>query len=495
MSSTVTPRKRASNLRMNLDALEEDVLGNYDGQGDKDQECGLEKLGCENSLATAPSGGGNDEGHRVVSPTSDLSGDGANSSGSIGGGDAEGQRGRVGSWGSSSDTSCITVDTTIAAAASGATDGVDTPNPNPSPNPNPNPNRANCPSAMPFSALVPGIQRCLSKVVLRLIGFTARNPPLGDVCEAACGMLVKSFECIALILSEELQRSSVDDSPTNKACQIAVDAATLAVASGNVWKMLAASLHTLSWYRPGNSKMTAMFTDAERQGRLLFMKVSMMAQSLLFDILTKKTQETLDGMLSMEYLPQALPRGPHEGVVDVISFLQAKMETLSALPRSARDIAHFTACTTLSGGLIDHLLSPRVKQINILVLAAIDLDCRRLAQYALSTEIPSLNQCFAETHETVQTILHCDMTKLTADETLRRRLFPRANTSKLIGLLEEDDSCRSTGSRCFSSTSRPRGFAKEAWKMCGSNVVVKRLARTPPARKHESDVKGACQSG
>ena len=78
-----------------------------------------------------------------------------------------------------------------------------------------------------------------------------------------------------------------------------------------------------------------------------------------------------------------------------------------------------------------------MKSINILVLAAIDLDCRRLSQYAMSTEIPSLNQCFAETHETVQTAIHSDMVKLCADKALRKRLFPRGSPAKLIGLLEK----------------------------------------------------------
>jgi len=154
-------------------------------------------------------------------------------------------------------------------------------------------------------------------------------------------------------------------------------------------------------------------------------------------VLTTKTKELLEAMLFMEYLPTSLPRGPHEGVVDVISFLQAKMDTLTALPRAARDIAHFTACSTLSSGLLDHLLGSSVSKINILTLAAIDLDCRRLAQYALSTEIPSLNQCFAETHETVQAIIHTDMLKLSSDKKLRKRLFPRANIIKLLGLLEK----------------------------------------------------------
>ncbi len=429
MTSTVTPRKRASNLRMNLDALEEDVLGSYDGQScketEKDEEQdrgalhGLGKVGSESSIVTGSSGGSGADSSRVVSPSSDLG-----MVGGDGGTGPDGTRERVGSW--SSDTSGMTTDTTIAATGSSASGGRGTPGGTP-----------RYPTSMPFSALVPGMQRCLYKVILRIVGFTAKNPPLSDVCEAACGMLVRAFECIALTMSDELQRSSTEDTPMNKACQVAVDAATLAIASGNVWRMLAHSLHTLSWYRPSNSKMVAMFADAERQSRLLFMKVSLLGQSLLLDVLTRKTKELLESLLFMEYLPQSLPRGPHEGVVDIISFLQAKMDTLSTLPRSTRDIAHFTACTTLSEGLLGHLLSPQVKNINILALAAIDLDCRKLSQYALSIEIPSLNQCFAETHETVQAALHSDMAKLTANKDLRKRLFPRASTSKLIGLLEK----------------------------------------------------------
>ncbi len=293
---------------------------------------------------------------------------------------------------------------------------------------------ASFPSSMPFSALVPGVQRALYALVMRMVGFAAKNPPAGDTCEAACALLLKAQECIAMAMTDEVSRTG-NEIPMNKACQISVDASSLAIASHNVWALLCRSLHTLNWYREGNTVVAATMAAAERKGRMLFMKVSMLAQTTLFEVLKQKTLELLESMLFIEYLPTTLPRKAHESITDLVTFLEAKMDTLSALPRSSRDIAHFTACNALSEGLLAHLLSPQVKQMNLFTLATIDLDCRRLTQYALAADVPSLNQCFSATHETVQAAIHPDLLKLSADDKLRRRLFPKVNPAHLAALL------------------------------------------------------------
>jgi hypothetical protein len=245
---------------------------------------------------------------------------------------------------------------------------------------------------------------------------------------------LKAQECIAMSMTDEVSRSG-NEIPMNKACQISVDASSLAIASHNVWALLCRSLQTLNWYREGNTVVAATMAAAERKGRMLFMKVSMLAQTTLFEVLKQKTLELLESMLFIEYLPTSLPRKAHESITDLITFLEAKMDTLSALPRSSRDIAHFTACNALSEGLLAHLLSPQVKQMNLFTLATIDLDCRRLTQYALAADVPSLNQCFSATHETVQAAIHPDLLKLSADDKLRRRLFPKVNPAHLAALL------------------------------------------------------------
>jgi hypothetical protein len=161
------------------------------------------------------------------------------------------------------------------------------------------------------------------------------------------------------------------------------------------------------------------------------------------------------------------------------------MDTLSALPRSARDIAQFTACNTVAEGLLTHLLSPRVKAINVLTLAALDLDCRRMIQYAHATGVPSLNQCFAETHEIIQASIHPDVAKLSSDEKLRKRLFPKMDPLKLAALLEKVVPLESA----VSSASLPRHTKATLQKAC------EQLRRKPSPSASGSSGAGAGGKG
>jgi len=82
-------------------------------------------------------------------------------------------------------------------------------------------------------------------------------------------------------------------------------------------------------------------------------------------------------------------------------------------------------------------MSSKVQNINVLALAALDLDCRRLALFATKTGVPDLFKCFGELHEIVLVCIHPDLTKLADDEAYRQRLFPRIDGNKLCTFLDK----------------------------------------------------------
>jgi len=99
-------------------------------------------------------------------------------------------------------------------------------------------------------------------------------------------------------------------------------------------------------------------------------------------------------------------------------------------------------------------------------LAALDLDCRTLTQYAFGTGITSLNQCFVEMHETVQASIHPDLLKLSEDPKLRMRLFPKLDPEKLAILIEKVEPL----DQSIACTSIPR-FDKDTLKKISKNLI------------------------
>ena len=170
---------------------------------------------------------------------------------------------------------------------------------------------------------------------------------------------------------------------------------------------------------------------------LSLIHVSLAAQDVIVESLGKKVEEMLGSLVFINYVPEVLPKSAHEAIEDIVEYLQVIMMGLTHLPRAAREVAYFTCCNAVAQGVLQHVLSSKVTALNVLSLAALDLDCRRLAQYAISTGVPSLSQCFAEVHELVQAAIHPDLPKLADDPALRRRLFPRLDNGKLSMVLEK----------------------------------------------------------
>ncbi len=315
------------------------------------------------------------------------------------------------------------------------------------------------PHTYSFSFLVPEVQRALYLMVTRIVAFSAKNPLLGNMGEATCNSVLKAYECVAGTLSRELVRSGAD-TPLGKAAQVSTDAATLAFASKHCFELLKQSLHTLHW----NQRMDESLASSEESARIMLIRLSLEAQDVVFEILRSKMVQLLESLVFMELTPKVLSLHPHEVIEDAIQFLEAKMGVLSSLPEAARTIAFFTCCNSIAHAVLQHLLSDKVKVINIFFLAALEQDCRTLAKYALTTDIPSLHLCFAELHETAQAALHRDLPKLATDPGQRHRLFPKLDPSKLAQILERVQAVENVPA----SSMLPKYDASSVRSICGN---------------------------
>jgi hypothetical protein len=62
---------------------------------------------------------------------------------------------------------------------------------------------------------------------------------------------------------------------------------------------------------------------------------------------------------------------------------------------------------------LEHLLSPtKVSSLNVLCIAAFDVDLRKLLQFADGCSVPNLKQCFDEMYALIKSILHPDLPQL-----------------------------------------------------------------------------------
>lgn len=70
-------------------------------------------------------------------------------------------------------------------------------------------------------------------------------------------------------------------------------------------------------------------------------------------------------------------------------------------------------------------------------MANIDIDCRELGRFAITTGVPGLNQCFAELHEIALLATHPELQKYIDNPEIRRRNFPRLGIEKFIQMLDK----------------------------------------------------------
>mmetsp|Transcript_32335 Transcript_32335/g.46644 ORF Transcript_32335/g.46644 Transcript_32335/m.46644 type:complete len:205 (+) Transcript_32335:229-843(+) len=162
------------------------------------------------------------------------------------------------------------------------------------------------------------------------------------------------------------------------------------------------------------------------------------SQDLIFELLSIKVKDLLSFLVFVQFEPDVMPTGPHESIDSLIDFLQITFMWLTHLPVAVREAVHFTCCSKVASCIMEHILSPsHVPSLNILCVVALELDLRRLIQFADSCSIPNLRQCFDELLALIKALLHPDLPQLADNIPLRRQLFPQLNIGKLAILLDK----------------------------------------------------------
>lgn len=111
---------------------------------------------------------------------------------------------------------------------------------------------------------------------------------------------------------------------------------------------------------------------------------------------------------------------------------------LTHLPKTAREGIHFTSCTHISAAMLEMLCDPwRVKGVNTNGLHNLSVDLAALEAFADSCGVLQLRECFAELRQTLSTLLHRDVHALLLNPNLRDGIYPKAQASKLVAILEK----------------------------------------------------------
>jgi hypothetical protein len=284
----------------------------------------------------------------------------------------------------------------------------------------------------PFSFAVPLLLRELHILVIRFFLFAVKNSELGGRSEDICLAIVSAFEAICKSLKRELNKDGVE-TPLSKACQIAIDGASLMSASDALWLMVENGLKHFHWTENLERYMTTGIESATSALRHLVLS----AQDLIFELLSNKIDGLMESLAFINFVPETLPDGPHESVEAIVEFLKVTLMWLAHLPPSVREAVHFTCCTRVAQGIMTYILSPSVTRINMLCILAFDYDVKLLLHFADSCGVPHLKQCFEELHEMVKCLLHPNLTHYADNLELRVEHFPYTQTEKLIVVLEK----------------------------------------------------------
>jgi hypothetical protein len=306
------------------------------------------------------------------------------------------------------------------------------------------PTAAFAPKTYPFSFAVPLLLRELHILVIRFFLFAVKNSELGGRSEDICQAIVSAFEAICKSLRRELSKDGVE-TPLSKACQIAIDGATLMFAADALWMMVENGLKHFHW----TENLDRYLTKGIESGTSQLRQLVLAAQDLIFELLSNKIDGLLESLAFINFVPEVLPDGPHESVEAIVEFLKVTLMWLAHLPPSVRDAVHFTCCTRVAQGILNYILSPAVSKINMLCILAFDYDLKLLLHFADNCGVPHLKQCFEELHEMVKCLLHPNLTHYADNQELRQEHFPYTQTAKLVIVLEKVSRCDSLSFALF----------------------------------------------
>lgn len=288
------------------------------------------------------------------------------------------------------------------------------------------------PKTYPFSFAVPLLLREVNILIIRFFLFAVKNADLEGRSEDICIAIVSVYEAICKSLKRELGKDGIE-TPLSKACQIAIDGASLMSASDALWMMVENGLKHFHWTENLDRFLHTGIDAATSSLRQLVLS----AQDLIFELLSNKIDGLMESLAFINFVPEVIPDGPHESVESIVEFLKITLMWLAHLPPSVRDAVHFTCCTRVAQGILNYIISPVVTKINMLCILAFDYDLKMLVQFADSCGVPHLKQCFEELHELVRCLLHPNLTHYADNMELRAEHFPYTQTAKLVIVLEK----------------------------------------------------------
>ena len=296
-----------------------------------------------------------------------------------------------------------------------------------------NHHQAFIPITFPFSEAVPIVVRELHVMITRFFMFAVRNKHSKSIGESVCKAISKAFAAMSQTMLKKLLEDGAE-TPLSKACQISIDAATLAQCCMTYLRaFLSGALAHFKW----SDAIDLYLPKAINESRREVNDVAHHAQDMVFEVLALKVDDLLGSLEFIYWEPDEYPNCAHEQIDEVIDYLRATFMWLTHLPQTAREAAHFTCCTRVTSGIIEFVLSPRVSRLNILSIVALDYDVKRLQSFADSCGIKQLRQCFNELLELVLALLHPDLPAFGDDAGLRQQLFPQVDPGRLAAIIEK----------------------------------------------------------
>jgi len=284
-----------------------------------------------------------------------------------------------------------------------------------------------------FSNAVPQILRELYSLLIRFFLYAVRNDEiLGSKADDICQIISNVIRTISTTLSHELVKDGLE-TPLSKACQIAIDSATLVSACDSLWLFVEGGLKHFHW----TENLDNYMNQAIEIGTGSMKQVVIEAQHLIFELLTNKIDDLLQSLAFINYIPTTIPDGPHESISSIVDFLQITFVWLTHLPKSVKEAIHFACCSRLAQGILTYITSSSVAHINILCILAFDYDLKILYQFTDSSGIKHLKQCFHEMHEVVKCILHPALLHYGENKITRMEHFPNIQTFRFLAIIEK----------------------------------------------------------
>lgn len=288
------------------------------------------------------------------------------------------------------------------------------------------------PHTYPFSFAVPLLLRELHILIIRFFLFAVKNTDLGGRSEDICLAIVSVYDAICKSLKKELNKDGIE-TPLSKACQIAIDGASLLSATDTLWIIVENSLKHFHW----TENLDIYLTNGIEKTTFSLRNLILSSQDLIFELLTNKIDALLESLTFINFLPEIIPTSPHECIESIIEFLKITLLSLDYLPISVKDAVYFTCCSRISQGILNYILSNSIKNINMLCILNFEYDIKLLINFANNTGVQHLKQCFEELYEIIKCLLHPNLIHYSDNLNLRNEHFPYIQTSKLVIILEK----------------------------------------------------------